>query len=54
MNAALIIAGRELRAYLRSPFGYIVAAAMLLIDGLLFEGFALGSEARLSAGSPRT
>jgi ABC-2 type transport system permease protein len=49
VNAALLIAGRELRAYLRSPFGYIVAAATLLIDGLLFEGFALGAEARLSA-----
>jgi ABC-2 type transport system permease protein len=49
VSAALLIAGRELRAYLRSPFGYIVAAATLLIDGLLFEGFALGAEARLSA-----
>lgn len=49
MNAAGLIAGRELRAYLRSPFGYIVAAATLLIDGLLFEGFALGADARLSA-----
>ena len=49
MNATLLIAGRELRAYLRSPFGYIVAAATLLIDGLLFEGFALGASARLSA-----
>lgn len=49
MSAALLIAGRELRAYLRSPFGYIVAAATLLIDGLLFEGFALGADARLSA-----
>jgi ABC-2 type transport system permease protein len=49
VRAALLIAGREMRAYLRSPFGYIVAAATLLIDGLLFEGFALGAEARLSA-----
>jgi len=49
VNATLLIAGRELRAYLRSPFGYIVAAATLLIDGLLFEGFALGASARLSA-----
>jgi ABC-2 type transport system permease protein len=46
---ALLIARRELLAYLRSPFGYIVAAAMLLIDGLLFQGFALGAGARLSA-----
>jgi ABC-2 type transport system permease protein len=44
-----LIARRELRAYLRSPFGYIVAAAMLLIDGLLFQGYALGAGARLSA-----
>ncbi len=49
MNGALLIAGRELRAYLRSPFGYIVAAATLLIDGLLFQGYALGAGARLSA-----
>jgi ABC-2 type transport system permease protein len=49
VRGALLIAGRELRAYLRSPFGYIVGAAMLLIDGLLFQVFALGSGARLSA-----
>jgi ABC-2 type transport system permease protein len=49
VNGALLIARRELRAYLRSPFGYIVGAAMLLIDGLLFQGYALGSGARLSA-----
>jgi ABC-2 type transport system permease protein len=49
VNGALLIAGRELRAYLRSPFGYIVGAAILLIDGLLFQGYALGSGARLSA-----
>jgi ABC-2 type transport system permease protein len=49
MSPALLIARREFRAYVRSPFGYIVAAATLLIDGLLFEGFALGAEARLSA-----
>jgi ABC-2 type transport system permease protein len=49
MSGALLIARRELRAYLRSPFGYIVCAAMLLIDGLLFQGYALGAGARLSA-----
>jgi ABC-2 type transport system permease protein len=49
VKGALLIAGRELRAYLRSPFGYIVGAAMLLIDGLLFQVFALGAGARLSA-----
>jgi ABC-2 type transport system permease protein len=49
VSGALLIARRELRAYLRSPFGYIVGAAMLLIDGLLFQVFALGGGARLSA-----
>jgi len=49
VSGALLIARRELRAYLRSPFGYIVAAALLLIDGLLFQAFALGGGARLSA-----
>src|SRR5262245_3631368 len=49
MSGAMLILHRELRAYLRSPFGYIVGAAMLLIDGLLFQGYALGGGARLSA-----
>lgn len=49
MTQALLIFERELRAYLRSPFGYIVAAALLLIDGLLFQGYALGGVPRLSA-----
>ena len=48
MNAAFLIAGRELRSHLRSPFGYIVAAATLLIHGLLFQGWALAG-AKLSA-----
>jgi len=49
VKGALLIARREMRAYLRSPFGYIVGAALLLIDGLLFQGYALGAGARLSA-----
>jgi ABC-2 type transport system permease protein len=49
VTQALLIFGRELRAYLRSPFGYIIGAALLLIDGLLFQGYALGSAPRLSA-----
>jgi len=42
---------RELAAYLTSPMGWIVAAAVLLIDGLLFYAEALGPAAgpRLSA-----
>lgn len=49
MKAILLIARRELTSYLRSPFGFIVLAAMLLIDGLLFYGFALTNGPRLSA-----
>src|SRR5215470_3117014 len=36
MNRALIIARRELFAYLRSPLGAIVVAGALMIDGIYF------------------
>src|SRR5262245_39643077 len=49
MRNALLVAGRELGAYTRSPIGYIVIAAGLLIGGILFDLFALGAGARLSA-----
>jgi ABC-2 type transport system permease protein len=51
MSAALLIAGRELKAYLRSPLGYVLAAAVLLGEGLWFVAKALGpvGEKRLSA-----
>jgi ABC-2 type transport system permease protein len=49
VSAITLVARRELTGYLRSPFGTIVIAAMLLIDGLLFYGFALTGGARLSA-----
>jgi gliding motility-associated transport system permease protein len=48
MRNAFLIAGRELRSYLRSPLGWVVAAAMLLLDGLLFQVGAM-SGPRLSA-----
>jgi len=49
MRAASIVFRRELGAYLRSPVGYIVAALVLLIDGILFQGMALGGARKLSA-----
>ena len=50
MRNALLVAGRELGAYLRSPLGYVVAAASLLIDGILYYAFVLGAgQQRLSA-----
>jgi ABC-2 type transport system permease protein len=36
MNNALIIAGRELRAYARSPIGYVAAAVTLFGEGIYF------------------
>ncbi len=44
----LLIARRELSAWIRSPSGWFIAAAILLIDGLLFNAFAVGSTAKLS------
>jgi ABC-2 type transport system permease protein len=43
MTAMLLIARRELAAYLRTMSGYIIAAAVLVVDGILFNAFALGS-----------
>jgi ABC-2 type transport system permease protein len=44
-----IIARRELAAYFRTPSGYLIAAATLLVQGLLFNTRALGGGAKLSA-----
>jgi ABC-2 type transport system permease protein len=44
-----IIARRELGAYLRTPSGYLIAAATLLVQGLLFNTRALGGGAKLSS-----
>lgn len=48
MNKALLVAGRELSAYLKSPLGYVVTAAALLCEGIYFYAFGL-SGAKLSA-----
>ncbi|MDB4981446.1 MAG: putative rane spanning protein [Myxococcales bacterium] len=49
MTVTMLIARRELGAYLRSMTGYIIAALVLLIDGLLFQAFVLGGPDKLSA-----
>jgi gliding motility-associated transport system permease protein len=41
MRATSIIFRRELGAYLRSPIGWVVAAVLLLVDGILFQSQAL-------------
>ena len=42
MRATSIIFRREMAAYLKSPVGYLIAAAMLLVQGILFYTQALG------------
>lgn len=49
MKATWLIMRRELGAYLRSMTGYIIAAAVLIADGVLFNAFALGGPDKLSA-----
>jgi ABC-2 type transport system permease protein len=44
-----IIARRELAGYLRTPSGYLIAAATLLVQGLMFNTRALGGGAKLSS-----
>jgi len=49
MRSTFLIMRRELAAYLRSMTGYIIAAAVLIVDGLLFNAFALGGGEKLSS-----
>lgn len=48
MRATRIIFRRELGAYLRSPFTWVIAAMLLLVEGILFQTQALTGE-QLSA-----
>jgi ABC-2 type transport system permease protein len=41
---ALWVAQRELRSYLVAPMGWLILAVVLLIDGLLFNAFAMTGE----------
>jgi gliding motility-associated transport system permease protein len=48
MRATSIIFRRELGAYLRSPLGWIIAAVLLAVDGVLFQAMAMSGD-QLSA-----
>lgn len=48
MRAVWLIARRELGATLRSPSGYVIAALILLLDGLAFNVWGLGGSAKKS------
>jgi ABC-2 type transport system permease protein len=45
----LLIARRELAAYLRSFQGYVIIAMVLAVDGLLFNAYALGGVSKRSS-----
>lgn len=47
-SATWLIMRRELGAYLRSMTGYIIVAAVLVVDGILFNAFALGGQDKRS------
>jgi len=49
MRAISIVFRRELAAYARSPLGYIVAAFVLLMLGILFQSWGLSGKPKLSA-----
>jgi ABC-2 type transport system permease protein len=49
MRGILLVARRDLGAYFNSYWGFAVIAAVLLVDGLLFNAFALGDEAKYSS-----
>ncbi len=49
MNTVLLIARRELAAYLRTMSGYVIIAVMLVLDGLFFNAFAMAGTAKRSS-----
>jgi ABC-2 type transport system permease protein len=48
MRTILLIARRELAAYLRTMSGYVIIAAILAVEGLLFNAFVLSGSSKLS------
>ena len=44
MNNIGIIARRELASYLRSPLSWVIAAVLLLAQGIFFQAWALRGE----------
>jgi len=49
MRAVILLVRRELGAFLNTPWGWVILAFVLLIDGLLFNVFAMGSREKYSA-----
>ena len=49
MKTILLLAGRELRAFFDTAWGWTILATVLVLDGLMFNAFALGTRERYSA-----
>jgi gliding motility-associated transport system permease protein len=49
MRNIMLLARRELGAYIKSPMGFIIVAIVLFVDGLLFNVYAIGGSPKLSA-----
>ena len=46
--SVFLIARRDLAAYLQSASGWVIIAVMLVLNGLFFNAFALGGNAKYS------
>jgi len=49
MRIVWLVLKRELAAYFRSYMGYVILAVILLIDGILFNVYAVGGSPKFSA-----
>jgi len=49
MRIVWLVMKRELAAYFRSYMGYVILAVVLLVDGILFNVYAMGGGAKYSA-----
>ncbi len=49
MKTILLLAGRELRSFFDTAWGWAILATILVLDGLMFNAFALGTRERYSA-----
>ncbi|MED5374634.1 MAG: ABC transporter permease [Myxococcota bacterium] len=49
MRGLILVAKRELGAYLNTSMGYVIVAIFLMLEGLFFNAFAVGSSPKASA-----
>lgn len=49
MRNIWLIIRREVASYLRTPSAYIIAAAILLVNGIIFNAISVGDEPRFSS-----